>query len=195
MEAERETEGCKRRDRTLSSLTEGKRETHSLAHCHMAIPWLTLLTATCAARPVRVCGRTAMSAQSGRTVLKLQRKLGGRVAGASEREGQEHMSTRLLPSVRPRSMYGRHMWPLDRVSGNAISVFRKPEIAELIHPSSRGWVRCAPGREGRELGDGWLSRPIPTSAPRSQCSFDPRTCGSRSRPVQKLAPLLHITEY
>ena len=114
----------------------------------------------------------------------------------SERASR-HMSTRLLPPVRPRSMYGRHMWPLDRVSGNAISVFRKPEIAELIHPSSRGWVRCAPGREGRELGDGWLSRPIPTSAPRSQCSFDPRTCGSRSRPVQiqKLAPLLHITEY
>ena len=103
------------------------------------------------------------------------------------------MSTRLLPSLRPRSMYGRHMWPLDRVSGNAISVFRKPEIAELIHPYSRGWVRCAPGRE---LGDGWLSRPIPTSAPRSQCSTLAHVAVGldRFKSLPGFPPLLPLTE-
>lgn len=68
------------------------------------------------------------------------------------------MLTRLLPSVRPRSMYGRHMWPLDQVSGNAISVFRKPEIAELIHPAE-GTMR--PGEGRREGSWGTVGFPDP----------------------------------
>ena len=157
MEAERETEGCKRRDRTLSSLTEGKRETHSpFAHCHMAIPRQPLLTTTCNARPVRVClqdWQVGRSAQQRETVSKLHRKLGESCWSerASERRARSicrhgyfcpSVHAPLLPSVRV------HMWSLDRVSGNAISVFRKPEIAELIHPSIRpgGWKEGGRGR-------------------------------------------------
>ena len=51
-----------------------------------------------------------------------------------------------------------HMWPLDLVSGNAISVFRKPDPRwrwrGLIRPSVRppGMLLLRPGEGGREGG-------------------------------------------
>ena len=112
----------RRRDRTLSSLTEGKRETHSLlprllprslARCHMAIPRLLLLTTTAATITTSVRDFAYVAELAGlrigpeRNGFEIAEKVRGELfERANERTSERgHMSTRLPPSVRPSSVF------------------------------------------------------------------------------------------